>query len=422
MSLPTPKILETMDYTYQGQPFVNVPASTGIDLGPLDYTYQAQPFAGNQESFFVSISETLNLTEDYTVFVFYWMSVTDSLDISEEVTMIKDILPIDPIENSISISEYVEVFKDALDILPIDNTINLTEDLELFTDFYHLSVADDIQLQDPAILPFSIYIDEVVDISEDLSVIHLPSEVDVYETLNISENLDFTLPISRSTVSVIELSDVPYGQATLNGIFVSDSVDCSDEITTTYQYYEFLAFSSIDISEQLSPEFFHNPDVYESVIFADYVTDISNPVLGGIDVFTLINLSENYGNTSQLPPISVSDTVDISDVVTESQATLGNISKYELLFIFENAIEPYRFYSVSVRDNISISESVTRAIQISLYTVDTIQLSENVAYSQLYEMVAIDSVAISENITMESFQFSPVPGRRRPVAKIGWDS
>lgn len=33
-----------MDYAFQGQPFVCVPASSSIDLKTMDYAYLAQPF------------------------------------------------------------------------------------------------------------------------------------------------------------------------------------------------------------------------------------------------------------------------------------------------------------------------------------------------------------------------------------------
>jgi hypothetical protein len=36
-----------MDYAFQGQPFVCVPASSSIDLKTMDYAYLAQPFFSN---------------------------------------------------------------------------------------------------------------------------------------------------------------------------------------------------------------------------------------------------------------------------------------------------------------------------------------------------------------------------------------
>jgi len=46
MALPTKSDLLKMDYAFQGQPFVEVPAKSGINLATMDYVFQAQPFVG----------------------------------------------------------------------------------------------------------------------------------------------------------------------------------------------------------------------------------------------------------------------------------------------------------------------------------------------------------------------------------------
>ena len=47
MAQVTKTDLETMDYLYQGQPFVNVPAKSTIELTTMDYLYQGEPFVSN---------------------------------------------------------------------------------------------------------------------------------------------------------------------------------------------------------------------------------------------------------------------------------------------------------------------------------------------------------------------------------------
>jgi len=44
MALPTREDLETMDYVYQGQPFVEVTAKDSINLETMNYVYKSQPF------------------------------------------------------------------------------------------------------------------------------------------------------------------------------------------------------------------------------------------------------------------------------------------------------------------------------------------------------------------------------------------
>jgi len=43
----TPDNLKELDYTFQGQPFCDVPAKSEIDLETMDYAYKAQPFVRN---------------------------------------------------------------------------------------------------------------------------------------------------------------------------------------------------------------------------------------------------------------------------------------------------------------------------------------------------------------------------------------
>jgi hypothetical protein len=47
MAPPTKTDLETMDYAFQGQPFVNVPARSDIDTTTMDWAFQGQPFVTN---------------------------------------------------------------------------------------------------------------------------------------------------------------------------------------------------------------------------------------------------------------------------------------------------------------------------------------------------------------------------------------
>jgi len=44
MSLPTKSDLQTMDWSYKGQPFVRVPANANIDTDTLDWSYRGQPY------------------------------------------------------------------------------------------------------------------------------------------------------------------------------------------------------------------------------------------------------------------------------------------------------------------------------------------------------------------------------------------
>lgn len=47
MALPTSTQLQTMDWSYGGVPFVDVPAKAGINTGTMDWSYGGLPFVTN---------------------------------------------------------------------------------------------------------------------------------------------------------------------------------------------------------------------------------------------------------------------------------------------------------------------------------------------------------------------------------------
>lgn len=50
MATPTTTDVKSLDYPYQGQPFVRVPAKDGFNTNTLDYPYQGQPFIAQPDS------------------------------------------------------------------------------------------------------------------------------------------------------------------------------------------------------------------------------------------------------------------------------------------------------------------------------------------------------------------------------------
>lgn len=53
MAIPKKPDLIGMDYSFQGQPFVNVPARSDIDTAGMDYSFQGQPFVTNPDNVIV---------------------------------------------------------------------------------------------------------------------------------------------------------------------------------------------------------------------------------------------------------------------------------------------------------------------------------------------------------------------------------
>jgi len=47
MALPTKTDLVKMDYSFNGEPFVDVPGNSSIDLMTMDWSYLGEPFVRN---------------------------------------------------------------------------------------------------------------------------------------------------------------------------------------------------------------------------------------------------------------------------------------------------------------------------------------------------------------------------------------
>ena len=406
-----------MDYTYQGQPFVNVPANTGIDLGTLDYIYEAQPFAGNQESFFVSVAQTINITESYTVYLFFPAAVNDTIDITEYVEMLKDILDILPVSDSIDISENIEMFTDFYHLFVFDS-VDVSENLEMFTDMYNLSVLDNIYILEQIFLPFIVDGEEVMNVSEYYSVDLLFGTMSFVEDLNLIETfflyLDTNIPSTRSRLNISEYS---YGRATLGDINVFDGVNTSEYIELL-QYYPASAVDSIELSEAFTGHEISDIDLHDELVFEDIVTNIENTNLGGIDVFSTLNISEN--NSGNYPSaVSVYSGINISELLTV-YFYLGDVNKFDSVLIRERVtVEIY--FPISVADQVDLSEVVIFVNPANIFVWDNILLTEFVDIPIVNDTM-VDRLSISESITIENFRFSPIPGRRLPVGKVGWDT
>jgi len=48
MALVQPSELFSLDYAFNGEPFVSVPAKSDIDLGSMDYAFNGEPFVANE--------------------------------------------------------------------------------------------------------------------------------------------------------------------------------------------------------------------------------------------------------------------------------------------------------------------------------------------------------------------------------------
>ena len=72
MALPTKTDLEKMDWAYKGQPFVDVPAKSSINIKTMDYVYRAQPFVSNPCAFSYSVLAQALILSQQTPWYHFW--------------------------------------------------------------------------------------------------------------------------------------------------------------------------------------------------------------------------------------------------------------------------------------------------------------------------------------------------------------
>lgn len=149
MAIPNSTDLKKMDYSFHGEPFVDIPSKDSFSLSTMDYSFNGQPFTSNPSGptgFF----DALNISEhiEFNTFPYtYDVSVFDAVDVLESTPIERDreidtsdsiliLQYLDPLERDpkelnlidyIDVSELTPVERDR-EIISVDN-IRITENI-----------------------------------------------------------------------------------------------------------------------------------------------------------------------------------------------------------------------------------------------------------------------------------------------------
>lgn len=74
----TPDNLKSLDYGFDGSPFVNVPAKTGMNLGSMDYAYAGQPFVPNPDAATSGNVKQINIADSWKTITGMQINISDS--------------------------------------------------------------------------------------------------------------------------------------------------------------------------------------------------------------------------------------------------------------------------------------------------------------------------------------------------------
>ena len=345
----------------------------------------------------ISISELVTVTNDQLGGI----NVSDSVNTSENFYDTGE-LSLSKID-SISISEFVTVANNQLGDISVFDIVNISEN---FTNTGELlvSIIDTINITESITNTgqISISVAELVNISEFTYGVTQLVDINIVDNINISENFTnegrYTISVA-DTISLSELVTVTNDQ--LGGINVEDELWMYEYVSTGNNFIAII-FEQISISDEAT---LSNPPLGDiSVIDAVSVLDNLSPDLqfGTINLVDVINISEYVlGDGSQLGQISPTDNISISESINLSNSQLGDISVFEQINISENFTDTGEL-NLSTFDLINVSENFTDSGSISLNVNDQINITDNVSLNlSLGGVSVVDNVNITENLQIQ---------------------
>lgn len=274
-----------------GEPYVTVTeditieTATGVtSLSVFDTVNVSEGVTAEENSYNISVFDSLTATESLSFHTISNTSVFDSVTVAEDIT----------ISETTGITEHdVNVFDGA------EVSENLTIQLNLF----NLSVFDSLAVSETT----TQYLD------------HL--ELSVFDSVTATENITASLPSTALEINVFDLAEV------------ADSTDSLyDDIAVSEDDSESLPQFQINVTENLAVSegvFARSPlqtlSVFDSATASDSVSvvKISGEVSYDISVYDSIAVSEDTIATNNFHRISVSDSITAADSVRRGVVTGG---------------------------------------------------------------------------------------------------
>ena len=287
----------------------------------------------------INVYDLINTTENLGESGSGLLNVYDSLSISEDITSQSSLGDINKFENINVTSVLVTITRSAPSTMPA-------------VAFDNITITDSVNVLIPR---YFIKINEPIEISEDLTSFITLGDVHVFDVVFVQEP---SLPYDDP--------DYTYDDENLqyDGYFLE--VEILDDIT-------------IDI---------------DFVYISEFV-QISMSRLGDIDVFDIIYITENLGESAEFS-ISVNDLINISDVVN-FESTEGDIIVSDNILITDILIEGITVGDIFVFDNIIINENLNETSLVSFSTSDNINITDVVSLQPIDIYIDVsDNIIIAE--------------------------
>lgn len=351
----------------------------------------------------VAVSDDVVITELVAIGANLFISVNNTITLSEDVAIENTQLGGVSVFDTITITESVQT--ETLSSISVSENVVVSEDVVAEnTQLGGINVSDTITFAELTFVSGlgDVFTGEDVTVSEDVQITMTQlGDISVFSLVSISEDVQTSGQLGDiSVVSSVAVSDVPTALVPfLGAITVNDTVTLSEQVTIeNTQLGGVSVFSEVTIAEQTQFEITSFVSVDDTVTISEDVV-AENTQLGGINVSDTITIQELVGAGGNLF-ILADDTLTLLEDVTAENTQLGGISVFDQIVVTDEATVRAQLGDIVVDDDIAINENISSTGQLgNLLVTDTITANEVItAVSSLGDISVFDTVTVSENI------------------------
>ena len=247
---------------------------------------------------------------------------------------------------------------------------------------------------------------DTVNISENVTVIEAQYKVNVFDDVNVTQNITAgTTPKEINVFDSVEVSEnLNIIEANLI-VSVFDSIETADNIIL-YEANLIVSLSeSVEVSEYINLYLLGYINVFDSVNVSENLVAGTTPKF--VDVYDSIEISENITSKVPLVFVNVFDSVGISEDITISETTgitehnvdvFDELTTTENITAFETNLVPSVFSEATASENITIG---TTPKQINVF--DSISVAEDTTASETLsqQINVFDSVGAGEKLYVQ---------------------
>lgn len=307
----------------------------------------------------------------------------------------------------------------------VSDEVTVTEDINMQPSDLAVEANDEVSIVDAASLSPVLFISVVSEVAAEEDIAAAASELQpaVFDGVTVVESTSVsvvtTAPLSIDTFDAVSIADAVEAAITTLSCSVIDNIITADFVDAVTSALDISKFEEVTVTESagvdVGAQEALNVSVFETSSLSEAVTQ--NTLLGQLQVYDSIAITESVTGINGTIPASVHDTVSVLD--TANTAVDINAETSDAVTVVED-VSLLSVITVNIYDNVSVAEEVSEFIEINAVAVDvvtvtdvaytgsglqiicadTVLVSEFIADSLSLSAQATDTVSITDNITM----------------------